>query len=291
MHRGSVMVTGASSGIGSACVSHLARTGWTVFAGVRRLVDAEAIAARGVGDVRPVLLDVSDEAQVQLAAAELHREVGATGLHGLVNNAGIAVGGPFELLPLDDWRRQFDVNLFGAIALTRAVFDLVRVAGGRFVFIGSQVGRFSPPGMAPYAASKHALEAVCESMRHELAATPLHVSLVEPGNVRTPVWDKGLDQIRRIAAMLPDDRRADYAFLPPALRGIARDGATLGADPRRVARRVEHALTAERPRARYLVGPDAKLLGGVLTRLPDPARDRVLAALTRRWVRRGRNVR
>jgi NAD(P)-dependent dehydrogenase (short-subunit alcohol dehydrogenase family) len=284
--RRSVLVSGTSTGIGSACVRRLANKGWTVFAGVRRRTDGERLVSEVTGDVRPILLDVADREQIERAVADVGDAAGG-GLDGLVNNAGIACLGPVEHLPLADWRWQFEVNLFGMIALTQAAFDLIRVKGGRFVYIGSQAGRFSPPGMAPYAASKHALEALCESMRHELAATPMRVCLVEPGNVKTPVWDKATEGLQRIESMVASDDHEDYAVLAPALAGLAQEGATRGVSPSKVAAKVEHALTAARPRARYLVGADAKVVGTVLTRLPDLARDRVVSALTRRLAHLG----
>ncbi len=283
----SVLITGASKGIGAACASRLAQAGWTVFAGVRRQQDADKLVAATAGDIRPVRLDVSDEDQIGAAVAEIREVVGSTGLGGLVSNAGIGLPGPVEIVPVEDWRRQFEVNLFGAVALTRAVFELVRVADGRFVYIGSQAGRFSPAGMAPYAASKHALAALCESLWHEVAKTPMSVSLIEAGNVKTPIWDSATEQNDRVTAMLPDPRRADYASQMLALRGLAIDGAEHGITTERVVDKVEHALVAKRPKARYLVGPDARAIGGVVTRLPGPVRARIVAALTWRWARIG----
>jgi NAD(P)-dependent dehydrogenase (short-subunit alcohol dehydrogenase family) len=281
------LITGTSTGIGEACVARLADAGWRVFAGVRREEDGDKLLTAGHGDVRPVLLDVADDDQIESAVAEVRRDVGAAGLHGLVSNAGIGIGGPVELVSSEDWRRQFEVNLFGAIALTRAVFELVRAGSGRFVYVGSQAGRFSLAGMAPYSATKHALEALCESMRQELINTPVEVSLVEPGNVKTAIWEKTTDAAARVEELLPDHLRGDYGFVAAALRGIAREGAARGIEPKKVADTVEHALVARRPRPRYLVGPDAKLIGGVVTRLPDRLRERALGLALRRFVRRG----
>lgn len=282
-----VLVTGTSTGIGAACVERLARAGWTVLAGVRRRADGDLLADRVAGDVRPLIVDVTDEVQVQHAVDEVRAVVGGGGLDGLVNNAGIGLGGPVELVPMADWRRQFEVNVFGVIALTQAAFDLVRDGGGRFVYIGSQAGRVSNPGLAPYSASKHVLEALCESMRHELATTPMTVSLIEPGMVKTPIWDKSDEQIRRAQDLLAVSPRDEYGFLVPATRAFTREAAAKGIEPDRVARAVEHALTVARPKARYLVGPDAKALGTIVTRLPDPLRDRVIGALIRRYARLG----
>lgn len=281
------LVTGTSTGIGKACVERLAADGWTVFAGVRRPEDGEKLAANVGGDVRPVLLDVTDEAQVADAVAQVHEAVGAAGLHGLVNNAGVALGGPVEFTPMERWRRQFEVNVFGQIAVTRAVFDLVRAGRGRFVFVGSMAGRVANPGLGPYAASKHALEALAESLRHELARTPMHVSLIEPGNVKTPIWEKGKSVADEIEGELPEERRADYGRLIAASRAVIDEAEHRGVTPEHVAGVVMHALTSPRPRARYLVGTDAKLMGHVVTKLPDRVRDRLIDTVVARYARQG----
>lgn len=282
----SALVTGASTGIGAACAGQLAGAGWTVFAGVRRTSDGDRLVNQIAGDVHPVILDVADDDQIQGALDEVRTALDGRGLHGLVNNAGIGQGGPVELVPMADWRQLFDVNFFGAIAVTKAAFDVVREGAGRFVYIGSQNGRISSPGSAPYAASKHALEALCESMRHELASTGMRVSLIEPGQVKTAIWDKITGEIARAEEMLAASPRSEYDHLVPAARGFVHEGATKGIEANRVAKKVLHALTAARPKARYLVGPDAKV-AGVVSRLPDPLRDRLVGALVRRYARIG----
>jgi NAD(P)-dependent dehydrogenase (short-subunit alcohol dehydrogenase family) len=281
----SVLVTGTSTGIGEACVRRFAAEGWTVFAGVRRPEDGERVRSGAGGDVRPVLLDVTDPTQVAAAVTEVAAATGGR-LHGLVNNAGIGAGGPVEVLPDEGWRTTFDVNLFGPLALTRAAFPLVAAASGRFVFVGSVAGRTSAPTMAAYAASKHALEAVAESMRHELAATSMRVSLIEPGEVRTAIWDKADAEIDRLAAMLEGDTERRYGRFVTMMRGFVEEGRSKGADPADVADSVMHALTARRPRARYLVGPGVRVTALVCA-LPDPLRDRLTAAQLRRWERDG----
>lgn len=285
-----VLITGTSTGIGAACVQRLAGAGWQVFAGVRRSEDGEKLVANVQGDVHPLVLDVADSEQIQRAITTVDEAVGAAGLDGLVNNAGLGLGGPVELVDMADWRRQFEVNFFGPIALMQAAFPLVRRAGGRFVFMGSQAGRSSHPGAAPYGASKHALEALCESMRHELAKTPLKVALIEPGMVRTPIWEKAGGELARVDELLEGKHREDYGFLLNAMRAFIAEGKKRGVAPEKVAAAVDHALTSKRPRARYLVGPDAKIVGGVVTRLPDRARDRVLGAITQRMVRQGERL-
>lgn len=272
-----VLITGTSSGLGAACVQRLAASGWTVLAGVRREVDGRALQARVDGDVRPLLLDVTDTAAIERAAVTVAEVVGDRGLRGLVNNAGVPITGPVELLPVEQWRTHLEVNLLGAVALTRALYDQVRTAGGRFVFIGSQFGRIGLPSSALYAAGKHALEAVVESLHHELAGTPMRAVLIEPGLIRTPLLDKTQAGISG-GATFSSNGHPEHARLEPGIRTFVEAGQVLGMPAERVARRVEHALSAARPRRRELVGIDARLIGAV-TRLPDPVRDRIVAGV------------
>jgi NAD(P)-dependent dehydrogenase (short-subunit alcohol dehydrogenase family) len=171
------VVTGASSGIGQACAVRLARAGWRVLAGVRREGDAP-------DGTEELLLDVTDPEQIRGAAERVDE------LHGLVNNAGIALGSPLELVPVDQLRHQLEVNLVGQVAVTQALLPALRRAKGRIVFMGSIAGRSALPFLAPYAASKHALEAVADSLRLELKPFGIPVSIVEPGSIRTAIWSR-----------------------------------------------------------------------------------------------------
>lgn len=286
-----VLITGCSTGVGAASVARLAAGGWTVLAGVRRTEDGDALVARVTGDVRPLLMDVTDAAMIEQAARRVMEVCGERGLRGLVNNAGVPLAGPVELVTVEQWREHLEVNLLGAVAVTRAMFDHVRAADGRFVFIGSQAGRIALPASATYSAGKHGLAALAEALRHELAATPMRVALIEPGEVDTPLLDKVGDQVEHVAEQLRNVDRAEYRHLVPAMRAYIRGGHALGLSPDRVARQVEHALSAKRPKARYLVGADARLLGGIATRLPDPLRDLTVAAVTQVYARVGRHAR
>ncbi|MEL7158036.1 MAG: SDR family NAD(P)-dependent oxidoreductase [Actinomycetota bacterium] len=208
-------------------------------------------------------------------------------LDGLVNNAGIAVAGPVELVTDEEWRHQFEVNLFGVVRLTRSALPLVERAGGRFVHIGSINGRIAVPGLAPYAASKHALDAFNWALRAEVSPrTGMTSSLIEPGRVDTPIWAKArrtADDIeRRLASSGTTER---YRSLLDGQRVLLDQGG--GVDPDRVAAVVERALTHRRPRARYLVGGDARL-GGLLARLPERALEGVLALNARQLARLAR---
>jgi NAD(P)-dependent dehydrogenase (short-subunit alcohol dehydrogenase family) len=288
-----VLITGTSTGIGRACAARLAGEDWTVFAGVRRSEDADQLKAELSGDVRPVILDVCDRDQMREVIARITADLGETGLDGLVNNAGVGVGAPVEYSSEQDWRWVFDVNLFSIVALTQAATPLLRRARGRVVHIGSIGGRLSTPGLAAYSASKHALEALAEAQRHELrrAATGIKVSLVEPGEVKTAIWEKGDATVDELERTLDDDGRARYGWLIDQSRGFIDEGRHRGVDADKVAQAVEHGLTARRPKARYLVGPDAKAYGHVLTRLPDRLRDTLTDLGSRRWERRGRKAR
>jgi NAD(P)-dependent dehydrogenase (short-subunit alcohol dehydrogenase family) len=255
------IVTGASSGIGQACAVRLARAGWRVLAGVRR----EGDAPEGTEEL---LLDVTDAKQIQHAAGRIDQ------LNGLVNNAGIALGSPLELVPVDQLRHQLEVNLVGQVAVTQALLPALRRAKGRIVFMGSIAGRSALPFLAPYAASKHALEAVADSLRLELKPFGIPVSIVEPGSIRTAIWGRSAARADELAATMDSEVAELYAERVAAFRSVALKRGEGGAPAERVAEVVEEALTAERPHARYLVGRDAKLRAG-FERLPDRLRDRI----------------
>jgi len=266
-----VVVTGASSGIGEACAVRLAGAGWRVFGGVRTEADAEALRGRGI---EPVTLDVTDPAQV-VRAADL---VGPR-LDALVANAGIAVAAPLELVPLDELRRQLEVNVVGQVAVAQALLPALRAARGRIVLMGSIGGRSALPFLGPYAASKHALEAVADVFRVELRPFGVEVSIIEPASIRTRIWEKGAACAEELARGFVPETAGLYAARVARFREVALARGP-GGDPEDVARVVERAVTERRPRARYLVGRDAHLRAW-LERLPTRLRDRILArALT-----------
>jgi NAD(P)-dependent dehydrogenase (short-subunit alcohol dehydrogenase family) len=269
----SYVVTGASTGIGEACAARLAARGATVFAGVRREADGERLRARIGPHLRPLLIDVTDATQVHAARDTVAARLGDEPLDGLVNNAGIAVGGPVEYLPVDAWREQFEVNLFGVVETTKSFLELLRRGPGRHVVVGSIGGRLASPLLAPYSASKHAVEALAESLRHELRDWGIWTSVVEPGAVATPIWDKGREQASRLEAELPPIAVDRYRrFIDIVRRGIEQQEKA-GVDPDKVAMVIERALVAPRPRARYLVGIDAHVQAAVARYLPDRVRD------------------
>jgi NAD(P)-dependent dehydrogenase (short-subunit alcohol dehydrogenase family) len=266
-----VLITGASTGIGRACALRLATAGWTVLAGVRGSEVGESLerVAPG-GRVRALTLDVTDPAQIAAAVEQIPEG----GLDGLVNNAGIGVGGPIELIAEEDLRRQFDVNVFAQLAVTRAMLPALRRAGGRIVFMSSIGGRVALPYTAPYGASKHAIEAFGDALRIELHSSGVQVALVEPGSVATPIWDKGRVEADRIR--IPPELEAQYGNVPAAIQKALADTATRGVPAEQVAATVERALTAKRMRARYLVGRDAQLMLALRRLLPDHLFDRFI---------------
>jgi NAD(P)-dependent dehydrogenase (short-subunit alcohol dehydrogenase family) len=274
----SVLISGASTGIGEACALRLADRGWHVFAGVRRDEDGRRLTAAATGILEPVMLDVTDAASVDEALGQVGDRLTA-----VVNNAGVAVGGPLEYLELDEWRHQYEVNVIGHVAVTRAALPLIRAAGpgGRVVFMGSIGGRISTPLLGPYDSSKFALEAIAESLRHELAPAGIKVVLIEPGAVRTPIWDKGLRRADEMEAALPPEALSRYQWAVDGIRkgiGIQQRN---GVPPARVAEAVEQALTSSRPRARYVVGRDAKVMAAIDRLLPDSARDFLVRMATK----------
>ena len=263
----SVLVTGASSGIGHACAVRMAERGWDVWAGLRR--------PESVPDnprMEPLRIDVTDAASIAEAAERL----GDAPLDGLVNNAGVAMAGPIEFLDIDELRRQLEVNLIGPVAVTQAFLPAIRRAGGRVVFIGSIGGRLHPPYMSPYGASKAGIAAVADALRRELREWGIQVSLVEPGTIATPIWDKGETEARDIVGALPERGRELYGRRLERVAEIAIALGRRGKPPDAVADVVEHALTATRPKTRYLVG-DAKIQAPLLALLPDRLGDAVIA--------------
>ena len=261
------LVTGASTGIGHATAVHLTRLGFHVLAGVRD----PAAAPDGTEALR---LDVTSESDVAAAAERVGSELDA-----LVNNAGIAVSGPVEVVPMDEWRRQIEVNLLGQIAVTRALLPAVLRARGRIVNMSSIGGRVANPLFGPYSASKFALEAVSDALRREVAEHGVRVVSVEPGGIATPIWGKGMDDARRLmGAMTPEQERRYarvIAAVTKAVERIARDGLP----PEAVAEVVAEAITTPRPRARYVVGRDAKVQALAARLLPDRVFDAAMRRL------------
>jgi NAD(P)-dependent dehydrogenase (short-subunit alcohol dehydrogenase family) len=285
-----VLVTGASKGIGEACVVRLARDGFRVYAGVRRAEDGDALIRTAGDGVVPVILDVTDAEHIEAVAARIDEETTGRGLQALVNNAGVAIAGPLEFLPLDELRRQIEINFTGQIAVTQAMLPLLRSArssargdyrAGRIVFMSSIAGRSAMPFTGAYSASKFALEAAADALRVELKPFGITVTLVEPGVIATPIWDTAREAGDRNIARMPPQVQEYYGALLNALRKRA-DRGMGGLPPERVADVVAHALTSKRPKSRYLVGRDAVARLWLGRMLPTPVRDRAIMTVLRR---------
>jgi NAD(P)-dependent dehydrogenase (short-subunit alcohol dehydrogenase family) len=278
--RGAVVITGASTGIGRASALELDSRGFQVFAGVRRDEDAERLRAERAS-IEPLQIDVTDAASIAAARNHVTEAVGPRGLAGLVNNAGIAVPGPLEHLPIDEVRHQLEVNLVGQVAVTQAFMPLLRTARGRIVNIGSIGGRVALPLLGPYAASKHAMEGITDSLRRELRPWGIEVSIVRPGPIATEIWERGNASADDLLERMPD-AAADYGPAIERARAFAAQRTRQAVPPSAVAEVVAHALTADKPRTRYLVGPQARLLAGLRAVLPDRWFDAVLERASRR---------
>ncbi len=271
-----VLITGASTGIGAACAIGCAERGMTVFAGVRDLTACDALQARGGAAIMPLELEVTDEDSIKRAAEMVAHRVGDAGLYGLVNNAGIAIGSPLELIPIAQLRRQLEINVIGQIAVTQAVLPLLRLARGRIVNMGSIAGRGTIPMMGPYSASKHALEALTDALRLELYPWGIEVSIIEPGAIATPIWDKSLRISLDVEAEMSAEGKKLYGAAAKRIRESVGHAAARAIPADAVVKAVLHALTAKRPKTRYLVGRDAKLRAVMLRWLPDRLQDWIL---------------
>jgi NAD(P)-dependent dehydrogenase (short-subunit alcohol dehydrogenase family) len=262
-----ILITGASSGIGAATALHLDRQGMEVFATVRTPEDAGALAAAS-DRLRTIALDVTDRESIERALAE----VGA--LDGLVNNAGIGVPGPLEVLPVDDLREQLEVNVVGQVAVTQAALPLLREAGGRVVFVGSVGGRLASQFAGPYHASKFAIEAIADVWRQELEPEEIAVVLVEPSAISTPIWDKAIERLDSLLAG-SDHRLGRYRDRLTSFRDSLHSADEHGKAPDDVAEAIEKALTDDKPDTRYVVGAGGKLATALRPLVPDRLADKL----------------
>ncbi|HZA59825.1 MAG TPA: SDR family oxidoreductase [Solirubrobacterales bacterium] len=265
--NGSVVITGASSGIGRSCAERLAAEGHAVFACVRGAGDA-AEAERIPGEVTALTLDVTDADSIERAAEQVAERSGGA-LGALVNNAGTGIPEPLETIGLDRWREQLEVNLTGQLAVTQAFLPMLRRARGRIVFMGSIGGKASFPLAGPYIVSKHAIEALADTFRQELRDAGVEVVLIEPGQMDTRIWTKAAARARRAASELSGEQADRYRErledFADRLDGIPEDSPS----PDKVADVVASALADSRPSSRYPVGVPAKLLYRVRPFIPD----------------------
>ena len=248
----------------------MSQRGWATFGGIRSDNDAARLIEASSGSITPVMCDVTDENQIAAAAAQILSTTGGT-LTGLVNNAGIARPLPLELLPLDHLREQLEVNVTGQLAVTQRFIEALRNEGGRIVNVGSVSGMYAAPAIGAYAMSKFALEAFNDVLRRELAPWKISVSLIQPGSIDTPIWDKAITGSRPLLESLDERQRAMYEEM---IEPLAREAATPKQTPvSAVSDAVEHALVDRRPRTRYPIGPSARWITALRRLLPDRGLD------------------
>ena len=273
--RKTVVITGASSGIGRSCVSRMSEAGWQVYATVRKAADRDKLQAEGGGNVVPVIMDVEDSSSIAAGAKEIQCQLSRTGLDGLVNVAGIGMVRPIEYATMEDMRRIFEVNVFGQIAITQGFSRVLRMGRGRIVNITSVGVNIAIPFGGLLNASKSAFGMLSDTMRLELHPFGVRICTVEPGAIATPAVDKTLGDIEHVIENLPPEAQDQYGAM---LRTFARQAYArekTGSSPDVVARAVHHALTSSRPRIRYRVGKHAKLLATLPKILPESLLDAI----------------
>jgi NAD(P)-dependent dehydrogenase (short-subunit alcohol dehydrogenase family) len=274
------MITGCSTGIGRATALRLDSSGWKVYAGVRKQVHAEGLASAGSERLTPLIVDVTDPGSIAAAKERIGAE-SPGGLHALVNNAGVAYSGPLEFVPLEDFRRQFEVNLLGQVAMTQALIPALRPTRGRIVNITSIGGIVATPFFGPYNASKYALEAVSDCLRGELRPWGIETIVIEPGSIATEIWESGMDQFRETKERMAPEALTLYGKAMKALIRTSLETGKRGIHPDHAAAVIEKALDARRPKARYRIGRDAHIMATASRLLPDRAFDRLIAKAMR----------
>ncbi len=271
-----VLITGASTGIGSAAARHLSAEGWTVFAGVRSESDGMRLKEGSAGDLRPIRLDVAKAEQVEAAVPVIAAALGNRRLTGLVNNAGIAKMGPLGIQPLKDFEAHFAVNVFGMLRVTQAMLPLLGSdpartgAPGRIITITSVGGRIASPFLGAYTATKHANEAMTDTLRRELAIYGIDAIAIGPGSVRTPIWDKAeKDNAEGPYAA------SDWGSSLKIFEETMLNGGRTGLPPEKIAAVIETALSSRKPKARYAPVPQKFTNFTIPTRLPKRLLDKI----------------
>ena len=275
-----ILITGASKGIGKATALHLDTLGYHVFAGIRKESDADLLKTAGSDRLTPIMLDVIQPDSIKSAYNELSTITKTDGLFALINNAGVAVGAPMEFVPLEDLRWQLDVNVLGQVAVTQAFMPLLRQAQNpkaRLIFISSISGKIVPPLMGPYSASKFAIEAITDAYRIELKKWGIEVVAIEPGRIDTPIWETSLERTAELEERLSAEALTLYSDEIEKTKKSARTASKQAVPASTVAEVIEKALTTSKPKTRYLVGPDAKIAGNLISKLPDKLKDRLFS--------------
>ena len=269
-----ILISGASTGIGRACSVHLAAKGAIVWAGVRTQKSFDDILRLNVKGLKPVFLDVTDSKSIAACVSEVKKKSGT--LFGLVNNAGVVIGGPVEGVSMESWRRQFDVNFFGQIELTQACLPLIRESKGRILNMSSISGRIASPFLGPYSASKFALEAFSDSLRREVRKYGVRVSIIEPGPIKTPIWEKSVSEGASQKADLSADLLSLYGDSLDRFMEEMAKFTTTAAPVSLVVKAVEHALSSHSPKNRYPVGYGISLVAAISNVVPSDLMDRLI---------------
>jgi NAD(P)-dependent dehydrogenase (short-subunit alcohol dehydrogenase family) len=276
---GNVVITGTATGIGYATALLLAECGFRVFAAVRKQADLEAWHALAAPGIEPILLDVTQADSIEAATAQVAEALGTQALDALVNNAGITVTSPLEFVDLDAMRSQFEVNVFGVAAVTRAFLPLLKRPGGRVVNVSSGAGKIAPPLIGPYTASKHALEAMSDALRLELRGQGIAVAVLEPGFIESQMHEKNRRATRELLGALSAEANKKYGAAIERLRENDERQSATAAPASDVADAVHRAISARRPRTRYPVTREAKLLAWIGCFLSDRTRDRIFGRM------------
>ena len=278
-----IVVTGASTGIGAATVKELVRRGFHVLAGVRREIDADALRGLGIRGIEPIILDITLEADIAAVTERVACDPRHRPLRALVNNAGIAINARVEKMPIAQWRQQFEVNLFGHIAMTQALLPALLNSSGTVVNISSVGGKVVLPTYGAYAGSKFALEAVSDALRREVGAAGINVVVVEPGAVKTEIAERGIATSQQLMADMSAAELARYGDVMDAVTAQARSFNDTGVSAEAAAAVVARAATASRPRTRYTIGRDAAILVRISRFLSDRTLDRIVRLQLQRF--------
>ncbi len=275
MDQPALLITGSSSGIGRACTLRMAQEGFYVYAGVRKEQDFQELKKLGRDNIQPVYLDVTRQDDIEHVRKLIHQERNHRGLQGLVNNSGISIIGPIEILPVEKFREQFEVNFFGVISVTQAFIPLLRAGKGRIVNMGSIAGQSAMPYTGAYCASKFALRSMNDSLRIEMRPWKIPVSIIEPGAIQTSIWTRSKQNAEETLSHLDEENLSLYQKPLDVLRQSVNKIERNSLPSKKVVNAVYHALTAKKPKPRYTIGRDAKLRY-ILEILPYWVRDRIL---------------
>jgi NADP-dependent 3-hydroxy acid dehydrogenase YdfG len=272
-----VLITGASTGIGLACAQYLADQNIHVYAGVRKETDFERVAKLH-NNIQPIKIDIANEESIQNCYQTIQSEVQPDDTFALLNNAGIVRAGPLEFIPIEELKFQLDINITYHVRVSQVFMPLLRkVKDGRLLFTGSQSGFFTTPMMGPYCASKHGIEAIADAFRQELALnSKIKVILIQPGQIKTPIWDKSLDKAHEIQNNYPQDANNLYGQIIPKVEERAKDAGINGAHTDVVSKDVYTAITSSNPKTRYRQGKGANLSYFLKLLLSDKTRDRLI---------------